>query len=77
MYPGWPVTICITESVTGHAAVYPVRKEHRREQVKEKSKYYRRKKVIEQTYRSQDAVVLFLVEQPALYAKPHVLLIKE
>lgn len=44
MYPGWPVTICITQSVTGHAAVYPVRKEHRREQVKEKSKQYRRTK---------------------------------
>lgn len=48
MYPGWPVTTRITESVTGHAAVYPVRKEHTREQVKEKSKQYRRKEVTEQ-----------------------------
>lgn len=73
------MTKCITESVPGHAADYPGRKEQRREQVKEKSKQYRRKKnkAIEQTYRSQDALVLFLIEQAILYAKPHAFLIKK
>lgn len=74
------MTKCITESVPGHAADYPGRKEQRREQVKEKSKQYRRKKknkAIEQTYRSQDALVLFLTKQAVLHAKPHALLIKK
>lgn len=43
----------------------------------EKQAVQEKKKVIEQTYRSQDAVVLFLIEQPVLYVKPHVLLIEE
>lgn len=38
------MTKCITESVPGHAADYPGRKEQSREQVKQKSKQYRRKK---------------------------------